>query len=58
MERKHARRDVLNDARRRVERSLAATETADELAAAAEELLAGLDKLRSAVERYRKMRGE
>lgn len=58
MERKNARRDVLNDARRRVERSLGSTEAADELARAAEELLASLDKLRTALERYRKLRGE
>lgn len=58
MERKQSRRDVLNDARRRVERSLASTEAADELAEAAQELLANLDKLRTALERYRKLRGE
>ncbi|HEX6349688.1 MAG TPA: hypothetical protein VF160_09900 [Candidatus Dormibacteraeota bacterium] len=59
------RREVLDGARRRVERGLIAVEVADELAAAADRLLeapeseraAALDGLRAALARYRAAMG-
>lgn len=59
------RREVLDDARRRVERALASEGAAEELAAAAEALLQAdpadntpaREGLRAALGRYRKLRG-
>lgn len=64
-DRSGARREVLNDARRKVERALAVEGAAQDLATAAESLLAaapGTDSaerevLRAALDRYRRMRG-
>jgi len=66
--RSRRRRGVLDDARRRVERSLMTTEASDELARAAEEVLMAADAahidpdrlagLRSALAGYRRARGD
>jgi len=63
-ERSRRRRAVLDDARRKVERALAVSEAADQLAAAAQDVLAGaeveetdrdvrLETLRAALATYR-----
>ncbi|TMD66018.1 MAG: hypothetical protein E6I84_07560 [Chloroflexi bacterium] len=67
-ERSRRRRAVLDDARRKVERALAVSEAADQLAAAAQDVLAGaeveetdrdvrLETLRAALATYRARTG-